>query len=63
MVIFMFILGGLLLAAGGTFVFFPIAEFPKFWDANLGWLAIVLTVFGIFIVLGGVYFIYNMIKR
>ena len=63
MVILMFVLGGLLLAAGGTFVFFPIAEFDTFWSANLGWLAIMLILVGIFTFWGGVYLIYNMTKR
>jgi len=59
----MFILGGLLLAAGVTFVLFPITEFTTFWNANLGWFAIILIAVGILAFLGGVYFIYNMIKR
>lgn len=63
MVILMFVLGGLLLAAGGTFVYFPIAEFPTFWSANLGWLAIILIVVGIFTVFCGSYFIFNMTRR
>lgn len=63
MIVFMYILGGLVLAAGVTFIFFPIAEFVTFWDASLGWLAIFLIVFGIFAFLGGVYLLYNMIKK
>ena len=63
MIVFMYILGGLVLAAGVTFIFFPIAEFLTFRDAGLGWLAIFLAVFGVFAFLGGVYLLYNLIKR
>ena len=63
MIVFMYILGGLVLAAGVTLIFFPIAEFVTFWNTGLDWLAVFLIVFGILGFLGGVYLLYNMIKR
>jgi len=58
-----FILGGLLALTGGVFTYFCISEFSVFAFHNLEWLAIILLIMGIASVLGGVYLIYNLIKK
>lgn len=58
-----FTLGGLLVLTGGVSIFFCITQFSIFAFNNLEWLAIVFLAMGIFSLLGGVYLIYNLVKK
>jgi hypothetical protein len=58
-----FTLGGLLVLTGGVSIFFCISEFSIFAFNNLEWLAIVFLAMGVLSLLGGVYLIYNLVKK
>ena len=58
-----FTLGGLLVLTGGVSIFFCITQFSVFAFNNLEWLAIVFLAMGLFSLSGGVYLIYNLVKK